>query len=340
MSRTALSHARSRTARLMTYMASAILGLLIGTWLILHLVFGIGLYSQYLASSDLHIEHVSISVPNAGLAADLFRSNDAAVDSLPGVVLVHGTSPAGRSLLLYQILARRIASRGAIVLLYDQRGYGDSPDPQVDTDGKHELPWVADAIQAAKFLREQPGVSSRDIRLLGHSFGASVAIGVSQVPGIACLLGRIVVLSPGRGLNQGDEDPFVFRAERLSSDMQLSSPLTRDDTRIMYASMEVEVLLASSEDVPAILLHTSDEEANRPLGPQVVKSDTSVAFKVISGTDHYFGTRRSFNESALPLKVYDAEPLAQLVTEIMAPVASRTYGCADNGSDSGNSLSQ
>jgi len=41
--------------------------------------------------------------------------------------------------------------------------------------------------------------------------------------------------------------------------MQLSSPLTRDDTRIMYASMEVEVLLASSEDVPAILLHTSDE---------------------------------------------------------------------------------
>ena len=332
MNHMASARSRGSALRIATRLALAVIAFCLCAWLVLRFAFGVGLYSESIASSGLEIEPVSVPVSGAQLAAELFRPTDTTASGRPGVVLVHGTSPDGRSLVLYQILARHLASRGVIVLLYDQRGYGDSPDPTRNAAGEYELPWVADAAQAASFLSRQPGVDPRNLRLLGHSFGGSVAIGVSQLPGIACTLGRILVLSPGRGLNDSGDDPFAFRAGRLSTDMGLEPPLTRDDARTMYASMEVETLLAGTAGVPAVLLHTGEEEAKRPLGPQVATSGSSVEFKVLPGTGHYFGTNRAFNDRGLPIKVYDAEPLAGLVDEILAPATRVAGNCGNDHS--------
>lgn len=313
------------SARLGVLLVTALVAGVGGIWLYLALGLGLGFYREGSVPSGVSIDSVRIPVAGGEVAGTLFRPAAAGAAMAPGVVLVHGTSPQGRSLLLYQILARKLAASGAVVILYDQRGYGESPDPAIGRDGRYELPWVADAVEVSEFLGDLPIVDRRDMRLLGHSFGGSIAIGVSQVPGIACLLGRVLVLSPGRGLNQAGSDPFAFRAERLSADMLLDPPLGRDDAQLMYATMEVESLLAGTSGVPATLLHTEDEEEARPLEPFVTQSASAIPFRILPGTEHYFGTRRAFNSWPLPFKVYDARPLRLLIAEVLAaaPVATR-----------------
>jgi hypothetical protein len=181
---------------------------------------------------------------------------------------------------------------------------------------------------AAEFLARQPGVDPRNVRLAGHGFGGSVAIGVSQESGIECLLSRIVVVSPGRGRPYTRDDHFVHLAERLSSDMGLDPPLTLHDARATYEPMQLRALLEGGEAIDIALLNTSDEEERDPLGPQILESDTTADFRVLPLTDHYMGTQRRFNRRNLPVKIYHARPLGNLVEAILAPFAESSTDCA------------
>lgn len=93
----------------------------------------------------------------------------------PGVLLLHGSGPKGRRLGLYQLLGSELSARGYHVLAIDQRGYGDSDDPP-DVSAPESFDYRGDALRALAYLASLPDVDGGDLHLLGHSFGADVAM--------------------------------------------------------------------------------------------------------------------------------------------------------------------
>ena len=273
---------------------------------------GLGFYWESVASSGFDTKLTRIPVEGGYLAASLIeparhRPVDPAVSA---VVLVHGASPEGRSLLLYRILARRLAARGAVVLSYDGRGYGNSPDPR-RLSGRYRLPWISDARASAEFLAKQPGVDARNVRVFGHAFGGSVALGLSHEPGVECLLSRIIIVNPDRGL-----------PDTAAEDTGLDP-----DARRMFESMEVETVLDEASTLDMVLVHTSEEERRHPLRPLIDESNATADFVVLPRTDHYLGTGHRVNQADLPLKVYDARALEELVDTILVPFAEASKDC-------------
>ena len=112
----------------------------------------------------------------------------------PAVVVVHGMNERGRKLGLYTLLARELADRCYVVLLFDLPGFGDSEDPQPidDVDA-----WDArrDVLAATDYLRSLPFVDPEEVHLIGHSMGGSYALGAAALDR---KIKTVVALGPGR----------------------------------------------------------------------------------------------------------------------------------------------
>lgn len=104
----------------------------------------------------------------AGGAAALAGTVCAPADSLahPAIVLLvdgaTGTRADGRE------WADRFARAGFVALVFDPRGRGASAGAEGASLADHEL----DAVEAAEFLRRQPGVLTKQVGLLGAGRGA------------------------------------------------------------------------------------------------------------------------------------------------------------------------
>ena len=117
-------------------------------------------------------------------------------DSVPGVVIVHGSGPVDRDATFgpnkpYKELAWGLASRGIAVLRYDKRtqacdvNLADATIDDVTTD---------DALTAIQRLRDHDRVASDAVFVVGHSLGGALA------PRIATRdadLAGAVLLAPG-----------------------------------------------------------------------------------------------------------------------------------------------
>jgi alpha-beta hydrolase superfamily lysophospholipase len=118
------------------------------------------------------------------------------------VVLCHGGTPLGRRLALFTVAARKLAERGYVVLAVDLRGFGDSErPPRFETAA--DLDFVQDVTAAVDYLATLRRVDGSRIGVVGHSFGAGVAVA-------ACCDGAsaAVSVSPGR------HTPALLRPER------------------------------------------------------------------------------------------------------------------------------
>ena len=93
-------------------------------------------------------------------------------DGYPVAVLCH-PQPAGSSMddPLLRRLAGDLATAGLIVLRFNFRGVGASEGEQ--TDGRLEPLDIAGAIECA---RSQPNVNPENLCLIGHAFGAYMAL--------------------------------------------------------------------------------------------------------------------------------------------------------------------
>lgn len=116
----------------------------------------------------------------------------------PGVVLLAGFGPFTRDGAgLIASWSEELVARGIATLRYDKRGLGDSAgraddwlDPRVLTD---------DARAAARWLGEQPGISS--VSLMGHSQGGDIALAAGNDARRVITAG-----APGRSIAElGDE---------------------------------------------------------------------------------------------------------------------------------------
>ena len=143
----------------------------------------------------------------------------------PGVLLLHGSTPQGRRLGLYRALAGHLCARGYVVLAPDQRGYGDSADP-TRLDLATSFDYVGDARRALEYLGQMGGVDSSRLSVVGHSFGADVAISLGLAdPRVR----NIVAFAPTRGLlaraGPDDAPQTAYYVRREMRYMKLPRPI-------------------------------------------------------------------------------------------------------------------
>ena len=237
----------------------------------------------------------------------------------PGIIVLHGTSPYGMDLTLYRILTFELAKKGYIVLIYNQRGYGTSQDPPVNKNNEYILNFVGDAVNSIKHLHSFKRVKSDRILVIGHSFGANVAIGLTHKPDIDKKVKEIVLISPGTGWPYKGDERYDYRSKRLSKDMELKLAVGLKVLKKLYREMELSSLMNRVNSVPIKLIVTSEEKKHeyKDIKGFIKQVPSPVKFKVIDGTRHYFGTNKTINKLHLPIRIYEKNKIQKLINAIL-----------------------
>ncbi len=114
----------------------------------------------------------------------------------PAVVLVHGSGPQDRDETLgpnkpFRDLAWGLASQGVAVLRYDKRTFTHKAlfTPELIAKGTVKEETIDDALLAVQLLQRNPNIDPRQVFVLGHSLGATLAPLIGQQdPSIAGLI--------------------------------------------------------------------------------------------------------------------------------------------------------
>ena len=224
----------------------------------------------------------------------------------PTIVICHGGAKLGRRLAMYVVLAQALARRGYVVLTFDFRGYGDSEHPRRFRTFA-DLDFTRDVTSALTFLATLKAVDPARLYLVGHSFGAGVAVAAGIREG---RVKKIVSICPGRRTNElyfgkAALNPDIPRL-RLSEEMKISPPLSKE---ILYPHM-IDYIADAALDYPVhppILLIDGEDESSADLAYLKKVYDQMTAPKgyvTIRDADHYFGTRRDQDSpaGAIPYK--------------------------------------
>jgi uncharacterized protein len=175
----------------------------------------------------------------------------------PGLILVHGSGPNDRDEIIgpnktFRDLAWGLATNGLAVLRYDKRTFTHAKEftPEILNKLTVKEEVIDDALLAVQLMQERKEVDSKQIILLGHSLGATVAPRIAQQTDN--LAGIIIMAGNTRPL----EDIILQQYTHLYS---LGGEITEQQKE------ELEELKLKVERVKN--LETSDAEAkDLPLG--------------------------------------------------------------------------
>ncbi len=122
--------------------------------------------------------------------------------STPAVILITGSGPQDRDETIgrhkpFLEIARYLASKGMVVLRYDDRGVGQSTGDFVNATTND---FAEDAVAVWQFAREIPGVDRNRVGVLGHSEGGIIGPMVAAWQREVAFL---ILLAPP-GLSGGD----------------------------------------------------------------------------------------------------------------------------------------
>ncbi len=274
--------------------------------------------------------HVSVAYPDPGqpvriesgglsIAGNLLRPAGGARHA--AVLLLHGSSPWGRNLGLYRILAVRLAERDYVVLRIDLRGYGDSDDP-ARLDDLADLDSTADVKGAITYLSGLRDVDPERIYLIGHSYGAGVAIGATAAdPRVAKL---VAIGPPRRELERLATEGESFR-KRYSRDRRMKAEVPPDVYRELVRATNIDAFIpffASDHHPPIFLI---DGEYENPedltyLADYYGKLSPPKRYMTLRKTAHYLSTA---NVEGTRLVFYDKRILNPAVDLIDAWLRTR-----------------
>ena len=270
------------------------------------------------------VEPITIERDGLALVGDLYLP--AGRPTSTAILLLHGSSSQGRSLVLYPELARRFAGHGYIVLNLDQRAYGESDDPSVVRTAA-DLDFVGDAevaIDQLLALTRPYGVE--DIACVGHSFGGGVAVmaGLASAPAVA-----MVSVSPGRRMTErffaaDARDGCAYVRQRKSADMGLEHWIPEEVVRPMLEAYNIEQIRDAVLSKPFLMIEGANEpEADLRFSRELVATlGGPVKHVVIPGAGHYFGTAVVQTPDGKAWQVVDEPKLAALTECIVQWLAS------------------
>ncbi len=230
----------------------------------------------------------------------------------PAVLLLHGSTPEGQQMGLYRLLGHKLAGLGYAVLTIDQRGHGQSDDPQKLTH-KDDLDFAADAFLALEYLKQRTEVDAAQTYLLGHSFGGDVAITAGAR---AIGVNKILAYGPGRRYAERVQTELAYFCRRFTRYMGLSemiSPQLYLETIGAQLLENHQTHYQSAGHVPLMLIDGEYEsQADRTFLEQISATLAEpVIYKTIPKADHYANVA-AFGRVIL----YDQAAFDTLLTEI------------------------
>lgn len=243
---------------------------------------------------------VALESDGLTLRGDLYPPR-AATDSLPpAIVLLHGSSTAGRRLPLYPSLAHELAGQGYTVLSIDLRAFGESEDP-ARLDDPASWDFAADAIAAIDSLLRWAPVDTSRIYVVGHSFGAGPGLEAAQRDG---RIAKVVLIGPSRRRQERFSRPgapdSAYYVERWQRDMELPAQVPYDVMVEVTRPNDVENFANGTYTtrVPVLLTDGEHEDPRdlaflrdvaRRMGP-------AATYWTTPATDHYLHTARLIRE--------------------------------------------
>jgi len=255
-------------------------------------------------------ETITLDTFGLTLAGDLYRP---ANPDGSAVVLLHGSSPYGRKLALYPVLAKALADRGHTVLSIDQRGFGDSEDP--DRSSVDGMDATHDVVAALDFLETLPGIDPGRMHLIGHSLGGGVAMAAMVVDPRPA---SVTAIGPPRRTPERMRDQFDTLRARYRHDRQLGADVPEDVFRAHMADFYLENLLpylGGPGHIPLLLLDGGLEDPVdlAYLGDYAARVAPPFLYGTVAGTHHYLNTVGRLSPG---VAVYDQGMLDQVVDAI------------------------
>ncbi|OGF66654.1 MAG: hypothetical protein A2Y62_20100 [Candidatus Fischerbacteria bacterium RBG_13_37_8] len=228
------------------------------------------------------------------------------------IILSHGFYRIARKHYLYKEMAERLARKGYIVISFDYRGFGQSQGPtEVKTTA--DLDFISDARNALDLLLKRiPEI--REVIIIGHSFGAGIAMkfGVED-----SRINKIICISPGRRSYELFFGPhpvlgISWIQLKINQEMKIKTKVPLDVIRRIFLPITIDEFQEISFKKPVFFIDGSHE----PLKDQVFLRDYAAditaphhEYVTIPGARHNFGV-------AAAVHVYDSSILQQLVDVI------------------------
>ncbi|MCD8511323.1 MAG: alpha/beta fold hydrolase [Bacillus sp. (in: Bacteria)] len=164
-------------------------------------------------------------------------------DSIPAVVLVHGSGPHDQDSAVFgykpfRDIAWGLAKRGIAVLRYDKRTYvyGNTlTEAELRTFSVQEET-IEDAILAGNLLKEHKRIDSEQVYLLGHSLGGMLAPRIDATGGD--FAGLVIMAGSPRSLWEiiYDQNLQILNTEEISSTEkeELRSMLEKERNKALH----------------------------------------------------------------------------------------------------------
>jgi dienelactone hydrolase len=168
---------------------------------------------DYVKSGSFHEIDVTVGSGEWALPGTLTLPNGSG--PFPAVVLVHGSGTLDRDETVgpnkpFRDLAWGLASQGIAVLRYDKRNYahGSLLTPEIVAKQTVNEETVDDAVLAAQLLSQRPEINPKQIFILGHSLGATMAPRIAQKD--LNLAGLVILAGVTRPLEDAILDQYTY----------------------------------------------------------------------------------------------------------------------------------
>ena len=205
----------------------------------------------------------------------------------PGVVMVHGSidPDAWSAERVYVAEQMRLVESGYVTLVPDLRNYGES-DNDPNWEYALEMGTTVDAINAARALGAEPGVSS--VAMIGHSDGGAIALNALVVaPEVATAVVAFAPSNPNPWTNIETfraDTPFFYEVVALRG--------TPDDNPDFWADV-TSTTFADRATAPVLIIQgTADEVVPPAWADQTAAAfrdaGVDVEFLTVNGADHGF----------------------------------------------------